>query len=158
MEEVDYDDTYAPVARINSIHMFLTFVVYKAFKVYQMDVIYPFLNDVLEEEVYIRQPPGFKDYLHPEFMYKLYNTLYGLKQTLRVWYEWLCKFLMGNGFKLEVIDTTSIIKYECDDIFLVQIYIDDIIFCSTKESLCIEFLNIMSKEVEMSMMGELKKI
>lgn len=89
--------------------------------------------------MYVRQPPGFEDLEHPEYVYKLYKALYGLKQAPRAWYERLSKFLIASGFKMGIADTTLFTKYEGDDILLVQIYVDDIIFGSTKESLCNEF-------------------
>ncbi|KAL8103324.1 hypothetical protein AgCh_027768 [Apium graveolens] len=155
MEGIDYDETYAPVARLEAIRIFLAFACHKGFKVYQMDVKSAFLNGVLEEEVYVIQPPGFEDLTHPEYVYKLYKALYGLKQAPRAWYERLSKFLVNSGFKMGIADTTLFTKYEGEDILLIQIYVDDIIFGSTKESLCNEFSEIMSKEFEMSMMGEL---
>ncbi|KAL8121376.1 hypothetical protein AgCh_018202 [Apium graveolens] len=155
MEGIDYDEIYAPVARLEAIHMFLAFACHKGFKVYQMDVKSAFLNGVLEEEVDVRQPPGFEDLTHPEYVYKLYKALYGLKQAPKAWYEHLSKFLVNSGFKMGIADTTLFTKYEGEDILLIQIYVDDIIFGSTKESLCNEFSEIMSKEFEMSMMGEL---
>ncbi|KAL8119685.1 hypothetical protein AgCh_016975 [Apium graveolens] len=125
------------------------------FKVYQMDVKSAFLNGVLKEEVYVRQSPGFEDITHSKYVYKLYKALYGLKQASRAWYERLSKFLVNSGFKMGIAGTILFTKYEGEDILLIQIYVDDIIFGSTKESLCNEFSKIMSKDFKMSMMGEL---
>ena len=155
MEGVDFDETYAPVARIESIRMLLAYACHKDFKVYQMDVKSAFLNGILEEEVYVKQPPGFEDAIHPEHVYKLHKALYGLKQAPRAWYERLSKFLLENDFKMGTADKTLFTKQEKDDILLVQIYVDDIIFGSTNDALCKEFSDKMSKEFEMSMMGEL---
>ena len=155
MESIDFDETYAPVARIESICMLLAYVCHKDFKVYQMDVKSPFLNGILEEEVYVKHPPSFEDAIHPEYVYKLYKALYGLKQAPRAWYERLSKFLLENNFKMGTTDKTLFTRQEKDDILLVQIYVDDIIFGLTNDALCKEFSDSMSKEFEMSMMGEL---
>jgi len=155
MEGIDFDETYAPVARIESIRMLLAFACHKGFKVYQMDVKSAFLNGILEEEVYVKQPPGFEDPINPEYVYKLHKALYGLKQAPRAWYERLSKFLLENKFKMGTADKTLFTRQEKDDILLVQIYVDDIIFGSTNDNLCKEFSENMSKEFEMSMMGEL---
>ena len=155
MEGIDFDETYAPVARIESIRMLLAFACHKDFKVYQMDVKSAFLNGILEEEVYVKQPPGFEDATNPEYVYKLYKALYGLKQAPRAWYERLSKFLLENNFKMGTADKTLFTRQEKDDILLVQIYVDDIIFGSTNNDLCKEFSEKMSREFEMSMMGEL---
>ncbi|KAL8098804.1 hypothetical protein AgCh_031505 [Apium graveolens] len=85
MEGIDFDETYAPVARIESIRMLLAYACHKNFKVYQMDVKFAFLNGILGKEVYVKQPPGFEDATHPNHVYKLYKALYGLKQAPRAW-------------------------------------------------------------------------
>ena len=120
-----------------------------------MDVKCAFLNGFINEEVYVKQPPGFEDPNHPNHVYKLKKALYGLKQAPRAWYERLRDFLISKGFVIGKIDTTLFIKNSDDNLFLVQIYVDDIIFGCTNESLCMEFANTMQKEFEMSMIGEL---
>ena len=84
------------------------------------------------------------------------KALYGLKQAPRAWYDRLKNFLLDNGFSMGKADTTLFIKYKNQDILVVQIYVDNIIFGSTNESMCKEFSSCTSKEFEMSMMGELK--
>ena len=86
--------------------MLLAYACHKDFKVYQMDVKSAFLNGILEEEVYVKQPPGFEDATHPEYVYKLHKALYGLKQAPRAWYERLSKFLFDNNFKMGTADKT----------------------------------------------------
>ncbi|KAL8105311.1 hypothetical protein AgCh_029194 [Apium graveolens] len=154
MEGIDFDETYAPVARIEAIRMLLAYACHKNIKVYQMDVKSAFLNGILEEEVYVKQPLGFEDANHPDYVYKLYKALYGLKQAPRAWCERLSKFLLENKFRMGTTDKTLFTRQENDDILLVQIYVDDIIFGSTNDALCKEFSENMSK-FEMSMMGEL---
>ena len=92
-EGIDYDETFAPVARLEAIRMFLAYAAHKKFKVFQMDVKSAFLNGELEEEVFVEQPPGFIDPNFPNHVYRLDKALYGLKQALRAWYETLAQFL-----------------------------------------------------------------
>ncbi|GJS13084.1 putative ribonuclease H-like domain-containing protein [Tanacetum coccineum] len=138
-EGIDYDEVFAPVARIEAIRLFLAFASYMGFTVYQMDVKSAFLYGTIEEEVYVHQPPGFVDPAHPNKVYKVIKALYGLHQAPRAWYETLSSFLMENGFRRGTIDKTLFIKKKKSDIMLVQVYVDDIIFGSTKKSMCTEF-------------------
>jgi hypothetical protein len=156
VEGLDSDETYAPVARLKSIHILLAYASYHGFKLYQMDVKSAFLNGPIKEEVYVEQPPGFEDSEYPNHVYKLSKALYGLKQAPRAWYECLRDFLITNGFKVRKVDPTLFTKVVANDLFVCQIYVDDIIFGSTNKSTCEEFSRIMVKKFEMSMMGELK--
>ncbi|GJZ73923.1 putative ribonuclease H-like domain-containing protein [Tanacetum coccineum] len=154
-EGIDYDEVFAPVARIEAIRLFLAFASYMGFTVYQMDVKSAFLYGTIEEEVYVHQPPGFVDPAHPNKVYKVIKALYGLHQAPRAWYETLSSFLMENGFRRGTIDKTLFIKKKKSDIMLVQVYVDDIIFGSTKKSICTDFEECMHKRFQMSSMGEL---
>ncbi|GJY04682.1 putative ribonuclease H-like domain-containing protein [Tanacetum coccineum] len=154
-EGIDYDEVFAPVARIEAIRLFLAFASYMGFTVYQMDVKSVFLYGTIEEEVYVHQPPGFVDPALLNKVYKVIKALYGLHQAPRAWYETLSSFLMENGFRRGTIDKTLFIKKKKSDIMLVQVYVDDIIFGSTKKSMCIEFEECMHKIFQMSSMGEL---
>jgi len=154
-EGIDYEETFAPVARLESIRMLLAFASHKEFILYQMDVKSAFLNGYIVEEVYVEQPPGFQDHKYPDYVFKLKKALYGLKQAPRAWYDRLSKFLLQNGFSIGKVDTTLFTKTKGVDLIIVQIYVDDIIFGSTNVSLCEEFSKCMHSEFEMSMMGEL---
>ncbi|GJW61810.1 putative ribonuclease H-like domain-containing protein [Tanacetum coccineum] len=154
-EGIDYDEVFAPVVRIEAIMLFLAFASYMGFTVYQMDVKSAFLYGTIEEEVYVHQPPGFVDPAHPNKVYKVIKALYGLHQAPRAWYETLSSFLMENGFRRGTIDKTLFIKKKKSDIMLVQVYVDDIIFGSTKKSMCTEFEDCMHKRFQMSSIGEL---
>ncbi|KAJ9551882.1 hypothetical protein OSB04_015927 [Centaurea solstitialis] len=154
-EGIDYDDVFAPVARIEAIMLFLAFASYKGFKVYQMDVKSAFLYGNIDEEVYVSQPPGFEDPKYPDKVYKLRKALYGLHQAPRAWYDTLSPYLLENKFERGVIDKTLFIKRTKTDMLLVQIYVDDIIFGSTKDDMCKEFEELMHKKFKMSSMGEL---
>jgi hypothetical protein len=156
VEGLDFGETYAPVARLESIRILLAYATYHGFKLYQMDVKSAFLNGPIKEEVYVEQPPGFEDREYPNHVYKLSKALYGLKQAPRAWYECLRDFLIINGFKVGKADHTLFTKTIAKDLFVCQIYVDDIIFRSTNKSTCEEFSRIMVQKFEMSMMGELK--
>jgi hypothetical protein len=143
VEGLDFDETYAPVARFESIRILLAYATYHGFKLYQMDVKSAFLNGPIKEEVYVEQPPGFEDSEYPNHVYKLSKALYGLKQAPRAWYECLRDFLITNGFKVGKADPTLFTKAVAKDLFVCQIYVDDIIFGSTNKSTCEEFSRIM---------------
>jgi hypothetical protein len=150
---LDFDETYAPVARLESIRILLAYATHHGFKLYQMDVKSAFLNGPIKEEVYVEQPPGFKDSEYPNHVYKLSKALYGLKQAPRAWYECRRDFLITNGFKVGKADPTLFTKTIVKDLFVCQI---DIIFGSTNKTTCEEFSRILIQKFEMSMMGELK--
>ncbi|GKA47614.1 putative ribonuclease H-like domain-containing protein [Tanacetum coccineum] len=154
-EGIDYEEVFAPVARIEAIRLFLAYASFMGFLVYQMDVKSAFLYGTIEEEVYVTQPPGFKDPDHPDKVYKVVKALYGLHQAPRAWYETLANYLLGNGFKRGKIDQTLFIKKQKGDILLVQVYVDDIIFGSTNKELCTGFEKLMKDKFQMSSMGEL---
>jgi hypothetical protein len=156
VEGLDFGETYAPVARLESIRILLAYATYHGFKVYQMDVKSTFLNGPIKEEVYVEKPLGFEDSEYPNHVYKLSKALYGLKQAPRAWYECLRDFLITNGFKVRKVDPTLFTKTIAKDLFVCQIYVDDIIFGSTNKSTCEEFSRIMIQKLKMSMMGELK--
>ncbi|GJS41073.1 putative ribonuclease H-like domain-containing protein [Tanacetum coccineum] len=154
-EGIDYDEVFAPMARIEAIRIFLAFASYMGFIVYQMDVKSAFLYGKIDEEVYVSQPPGFLDPKYPQKVYKVVKALYGLHQAPRAWYATLSTFLLKNGYRRGTIDKTLFIKKDKHDIILVQVYVDDIIFGSTKKSWCDEFEALMRSKFQMSSMGEL---
>ncbi|GJU24871.1 putative ribonuclease H-like domain-containing protein [Tanacetum coccineum] len=154
-EGIDYDEVFAPVARIEAIRLFLAFASFMGFIVYQMDVKSAFLYGTIDEEVYVSQPPGFVDPDHPKKVYKVVKALYGLHQAPRAWYATLSTFLEKHGYRRGTIDKTLFIKKDKKDIMLVQVYVDDIIFGSTRKSWCDEFEALMKGRFQMSSMGEL---
>ncbi|GJR01304.1 putative ribonuclease H-like domain-containing protein [Tanacetum coccineum] len=154
-EGIDYDEVFAPVARIEAIRLFLAFASYMGFMVYQMDVKSAFLYGSIDEEVYVTQPKGFVDPQYPKKVYKVVKALYGLHQAPRAWYATLSTFLLKHGYRRGTIDKTLFLKKHKRDIILVQVYVDDIIFGSTKKAWCDEFEALMKGEFEMSAMGEL---
>ncbi|GKB28273.1 retrovirus-related pol polyprotein from transposon TNT 1-94 [Tanacetum coccineum] len=120
-----------------------------------MDVKTAFLNGKLKEVVYISQPEGFVDQNNPSHVYKLKKALYDLKQAPRVWYDMLSSFLISQQFSKGAIDPKLFTWHVGNDILLVQIYVDDIIFASTNTAMCDEFANQMTNKFKMSMMGQM---
>ncbi|GKE07420.1 retrovirus-related pol polyprotein from transposon TNT 1-94, partial [Tanacetum coccineum] len=106
---IDYDETFAPVARMEAIMIFLAFATYMNFIVYQMDVKSAFLNGKLKE-VYVKQPLGFESSEFPDYVCKIDKALYGLKQAPRAWYETLSTFLIQNKYLLSLFKTSLSMK------------------------------------------------
>nr|GEU91649.1 retrovirus-related Pol polyprotein from transposon TNT 1-94 [Tanacetum cinerariifolium] len=152
---IDYDETYAPVARLESVRIFLAYSCALDFKLFQMDVKSAFLNGFINEEVYVAQPPGFIDFEKPDHVYKLKKALYGLKHAPKSWYDRLKAFIIKHEYKIGMVDNTLFTKKKSSNLIIVQIYVDDIIFGSTCQDMYNEFDKIMHDEFEMSMMGEL---
>ena len=154
-EGIDYDETFAPVARLEAIRLLIAFASHQGFTLFQMDVKTAFLNGKINEEVYVKQPLGFEDSSNPDHVYRLDKALYGLKQAPRAWYECLAEFLLKNGYKRGKTDKTLFLLKEQGSILVVQVYVDDIIFGSTNMSLVENFKELMSSKFKMSMIGEL---
>nr|GEW29617.1 putative ribonuclease H-like domain-containing protein [Tanacetum cinerariifolium] len=128
-EGIDYDEVFAPIARIKAIILFLAYASFMGFTVYLMDVKSAFLYGTIDEEVYVMQPPGFQDPEFPVRVYKVEKAMYGLHQAPKAWHK--------------------------GDFILVQVYVDDIIFGSSNPPLCREFEALMHEKFQMSAMGEL---
>nr|GFB33187.1 Gag-Pol polyprotein [Tanacetum cinerariifolium] len=100
-EGIDFEESFAPVARLEAVWIFIAYAAHKSFPIYQMDVKTAFLNGPLKVKVYVAQPDGFVDPHHSEKVYRLRKPLYGLKQAPRAWYDKLSKFLTSKGFTKE---------------------------------------------------------
>jgi hypothetical protein len=155
VEGLDFGETYAPVARLEAFRILLAYACAHNIKLYQIDVKSAFLNGYINELVYVEQPSNFEDDKKPNHVYKLKKALYGLKQASRAWYERLRDFLLSKRFKMEKVDTTLFTKKIGEDLFVLQIYVDDIIFGLTNQEFCEEFEKMMANEFEMSMIGDL---
>nr|GEX71495.1 ribonuclease H-like domain-containing protein [Tanacetum cinerariifolium] len=118
-EGVDFEESFAPVARLEAVRLFIAYAAHKSFTVYQMDVKIAFLYGPMKEEVYVNQPDGFVDPYHPDKVYRLKKPLYGLKEALRAWYDELSKFLLSKGFSKGSTDPTLFITKHRGDILLV---------------------------------------
>ncbi|KAD3640342.1 hypothetical protein E3N88_29565 [Mikania micrantha] len=150
VEGIYYDELFAPVARLEAIRLFLAFAAHKKFKVFQLDVKSAFLYGSLKKTMYVCQPPGFEDPIHRDQVYLLDKALYGLHQAPRAWYEKLSTHLIEHGFNMGQIDKTLFYREKGKDIILVQIYVDDLIFGSTDEQMCLEFKEVMITKFEMN--------
>ena len=155
MEGVGYDETFALVTRMESIRILLALACHLRFKLYQMDVKTAFLNGLLKEDVYVAQPKGFIDLHFPNHVLYLKKALYGLKQALRTWYDRLIQYLVSHGFTREKADQILFIKREDGELIVAQVYVNDIIFGSTKDELPYSFSKLMQAKFEMSMIGKL---
>ncbi|GJV18460.1 retrovirus-related pol polyprotein from transposon TNT 1-94 [Tanacetum coccineum] len=155
-EGIDFEESFAPVARLEAVRLFIAYAAHKSFTVYQMDVKTTFLYGPLKEEVYVNQPDGFVDPYHPDKVYRLKKALYGLKQAPRAWYDELSNFLVSKGFSKGSIDPTLFITKHGEDILLVQIYVDDIIFVYDPTNLSKRLENYCTTCLIWSMMGEVK--
>ena len=127
-QDIDYTETFAPVSRLEAIRLLLSYAVNHDIILYQIDVKSAFLNEVISEEVFVKQPHGFEDLKYPDHVYKLKKSLYGLKQAPRAWYDRLSNFLIKNNFKSGQVDKTLFRRTLEKYILIVQIYVDDIIF------------------------------
>nr|GEX23764.1 hypothetical protein [Tanacetum cinerariifolium] len=151
-ERIDYDEVFAPIARIKAIRLFLAYASFMGFTVYQMDVKSAFLYGTIDEEVYVMQPHGFQDPEFPARVYKVEKAMYGLHLAPRAWYGTLSKYLLTNGFQRGTIDQALFIRRQRGDFILVQVYVDDIIFGSSNPQLCREFEALMQEKFQMSAM------
>jgi hypothetical protein len=155
VEGLDFGETFAPVAHLDAIRILLAFAASKGFKLYQMDVKSAFLIGVTQEEVYVRQPLGFESPKYPNRVHKLWKALYGLKQAPRVWYARVKMFLLEHEYVMGSVDKTLFTLNHGTDFFLVQIYVDNIIFGGFSHTLVSRFQEMMESEFQMSMMGDL---
>jgi hypothetical protein len=137
------------------IHILLAYAAHCSFKLFQMDVKSAILNGPIKEEVYVEQPPGLEDDKYPTMSTSSLRRYMMLKQAPRAWYECLKDFLISNAFKVGKADPTLFTKTCNGDLFVCQIYVDDIIFGSTNQKPCEEFSRVMIQKFEMSMMGQL---
>nr|GEV13621.1 retrovirus-related Pol polyprotein from transposon TNT 1-94 [Tanacetum cinerariifolium] len=154
-EEINFEESFAPFARIEAICIFVANAAHKNMTIFQMDVKKAFLNGVLKEEVYISQPEGLVDQDNPSHVYKLKKALYGLKQEPRAWYDMLSSFLISQHFSKGAVDPTHFTRKARNDLLLVQIYVDDIIFTSTNTAIRNDFANKMTTKFKMSMMRQM---
>ncbi|KAK0580561.1 hypothetical protein LWI29_003475 [Acer saccharum] len=154
IEGIDFEETFAPVARLESIRLLLSISCVHKFKLHQMDVKSAFLNGFLQEEVFVEHPRGLWMHTTPTISIAK-KALYGLKQAPRAWYERLTQFLVDNNYTRGSVDKTLFIKKDKDELFIAQIYVDDIVFGSTKNTKVQQFVDVMSYKFEMSFIGEL---
>ncbi|KAI3691360.1 hypothetical protein L2E82_49707 [Cichorium intybus] len=155
IEGLDYDETYAPVARLEAIRIFLAYAAHKNIIVHQMDVKSAFLQGDLQETIYLQQPSGFEELSRPNHVYRLNKAVHDLKQSPRAWYETLSTFLVSSGYRRGVIDPTFFIRSNQNHIMIIQVYVDNIIFGSTNQAMVDEFAKVMTDKFHMSMNREI---
>ena len=155
VEGVDFDESFAPVARLESIWILLSIACIRNLKLYQMDVKNAFLNGILHEEVFVKQPKGFQDPHFLDHVLRLKKALYGLKQAPRAWYDCLTSYLLDHGFQRGQADQILFVKRDEKSFLVAQVYVNDIMFGSSIDALVQEFSEEMKKEFEMSMVEEL---
>ncbi|GKD18094.1 retrovirus-related pol polyprotein from transposon TNT 1-94 [Tanacetum coccineum] len=155
-EGIDFKESFATVAWLEAVRIFITYVAHKSYPVCQIDVKKAFLNKTQKEEMYVNKPDGFIDPHHLDKVYHLKKALYEPKQAPRAWYDELSNFLISKGFSKGSIDLTLFITKHEDDIMLMQIYVDDVIFGPTNPKLSKKFEKLMNNKFEMSYIGELK--
>nr|GEU54117.1 retrovirus-related Pol polyprotein from transposon TNT 1-94 [Tanacetum cinerariifolium] len=154
-EGIDFEESFALVDRMEAIRIFLAYAAHKSFTMFQMDVKTAFLHGTLREDVYVCQPEGFIDADHLSHVFKLKKAPYRLKQAPRAWYDELSTFLFQNHFFKGTTDPTLFIRCFNDDILVVQVYVDDIIFGSTHHRYIQLFSNLMKSRFKMSMIREM---
>nr|GEV27531.1 retrovirus-related Pol polyprotein from transposon TNT 1-94 [Tanacetum cinerariifolium] len=154
-EGIDFEESFALIARLEAIRFFLAFTTHKNMVLYQMDMKTAFLNGNLWEKVYVSQMNGFVDPDNPNHVYKLKKAFYGLKQAPRAWYDMLSSFLISQDFSKGLVDPTLFIRRNGNGLLLAQIYVDDIIFAASTPELCDLFAKIMCLKFKMSMMGKI---
>nr|GEZ56069.1 hypothetical protein [Tanacetum cinerariifolium] len=155
-EGINFEELFAPVARLEAVWMFIAYAAHKNITIFQMDVKMTFLIGLLKEEVYVSQPEGFIDPEFPNHVYRLKKALYDLKQAPHAWYDKLSSFLIEHGFTKGIVDPTLFTRRHGGNILVVQVYVDDIILGSTNPKFSKRFANLMKNNFEILMMGELK--
>jgi hypothetical protein len=151
---VDYGDTFASIARHDTIRLLLTLAGQKEWKVYHLDVKFAFLNGILLEEIYVQQPKGFEVAGHEHKVYKLYKALYDLKQAPRAWYSRIDTHLIQLGFNRSENETTLYLKQNEDGLQLViSLYVDDMLVTKSNVKLLAEFKREMQDVFELSDLG-----
>ncbi|KAM1823768.1 hypothetical protein FF1_025765 [Malus domestica] len=150
---IDYDEVFAPVARLETIRLLISLAAQNKWKIQQMDVKSAFLNGVLEEEVYIQQPSGYEIKGHEDKILKLKKALYGLKQAPRAWNSRIDKYFQENNFTKCPHEHALYVKVKDGDILIVCLYVDDLIFTGSNPSMFEEFKKVMTKEFEMTDIG-----
>jgi histone deacetylase 1/2 len=153
---IDYEDTFSLVVKIATVHLVLAIFVSRGWCLRQLDVKNAFLHGVLEEEVYMRQPPGYEDSRHMNYVSKLDKALYGLKQAPRAWYSRLSSQLLQYGFVASKSDTSLFIFHKCHITMFMLIYVDDIIVASSSQAATDALLKALSKEFALKDLGDLQ--
>jgi hypothetical protein len=152
---IDYEDTFSPVVKMSTIRIILSIAVSKGWSMRQLDVQNAFLHGVLDEEVYMKQPPGYVDKTKPNYVCKLDKALYGLKQAPRAWYARLSNKLVTLGFHTSKADTSLFYFNKGSTTVFVLVYVDDIIVVSSSSEATTGLLKELKKDFALKDLGEL---
>ncbi|OMO61385.1 Integrase, catalytic core [Corchorus capsularis] len=152
---VDYTETFAPVARLDTIRLLLAIAAQKQWKIHQLDVKSAFLNGYLQEEIFVEQPEGFQVKGNEDKVYLLKKALYGLKQAPRAWYDRINTHLFQIGFCRSPHEPTLYVKQDGSKILIVSLYVDNLLVCGSDSSMVCSFKNEMEKVSEMTDLGEI---
>ena len=156
---IDYDETYAPVIRMEILRMLLTMAANQDWECEQMDVKTAFLNSLVMEEIYMEQPDGFILKDNPDLVCKLLKCLYGLKQAPREWYKRLSDYLAVHGYKPLLKDQCVFIKVHPNGLkSIISVYVDDLLLFAPCKKIISEIKNMMTSEFKMTDLGEVKQI
>ena len=154
---IDYNEVFAPVARMDTVRMIIALVAQKGWTIYQLDVKSAFLHGELSEEVYVEQPKGYIQQDDPQKVYKLKKALYGLKQAPRAWFSRIEAHFFNEGFERCHSEHTLFTKTGREGkILIVSLYVDDLIFTGNDELMFLEFKNSMVREFDMTDLGKMK--
>ncbi|XP_058202763.1 uncharacterized mitochondrial protein AtMg00810-like [Rhododendron vialii] len=154
-EGLYYDETFSPVVKPSTIRTILAMAVSRRWTIQQLDVRNAFLNGILQEEVYMKQPPGFTDPLRPHFVCKLHRALYGLKQAPRAWFHRLHSFLLDNGFFNSQSDASLFIRHSSTYSLFVLVYVDDLIVTGSDKTAVNDFIEVLCSVFDSRRLGEL---
>jgi len=152
-EGIDYSETFSPVIQQATVILVFSIVVSCGWKFHQLDIHNAFLNGVLDEEVYMKQPPGFVDSALPSHVCRLHKSLYGLKQAPRAWYTRLNDFLLSIGFRASNVDTSLFIFSVGTDICYLLVYVDDVLLTGSNSLLLQRFIQLLSSEFKLPDLG-----
>jgi hypothetical protein len=152
-EGIDYSKTFSPVIKQATVRLVFSIAVSCGWKIHQLDIHNGFLSGVLDEEVYMKQPPGFVDSILPSLVCRLHKSLYGLKQALRAWYTRLNDFLLYVGFCASKVDTSLFIFSNGVDICYLLVYVDDILLTGSNSFLLQRLIQLLSSEFKLRDLG-----
>jgi len=154
-EGIDYRDTFSPVVKPTTVRLVLAMTAHFGWNLRQLDVKNAFLHGILQEEVYMAQPPGFIDSQHPEYVCKLHKSLYGLKQALRAWNDKFTSFLPSLGFHTTYADSFLFVKKSGSSVVILLLYVDDIIITGNASTMIDDVICALTREFDIKDLGPL---